>query len=213
MQNYTNDQQSNLGITNQIDFKKIYENAFSIQDYNLHDNEEPRFQFVNNFIKKNIIKSMLDVGSGRGNVLQIVQKCYPEIELISSDLKKFHNLNVPFYEIDLCNLNSLQYNVFSRKYDLITCLDVLEHLEKNCIENVLNCFSNSCQNCLLSIANHSDVLNGVELHIIQENMSYWKPLIEKYFTIRGFTEEYSGRLFVLTLVSKKGQVIDHSNIY
>ena len=89
------------------------------------------------------------------------------------------------------------------EFDLLTCLDVMEHIEKKYVNNIIQNFSRISNYAVLSIANHSDILNGVELHLIQEDMSFWKPLLENYFKIIDHTEFYNGRLHLLILKSLK----------
>ena len=81
--------------------------------------------------------------------------------------------------------------ILSQQKDVITVLGIFKTFNK------VSDFT------ILTIANHSDKHNGVELHIIQENMSYWKPIIEKYFDILTFDEKYNGRLYLLNLKNKK----------
>lgn len=184
-----------------MDYQKIYENSFSNQKYNLHPDEEFRFQYVLDVVKLKFPKSVIDIGSGRGNLIRVIQNFNSEIEIVSSDLKKFHTLDVPFFQVNLCEKSSFE-KLPQKKFELLTCLDVLEHIEKDCVDSVLSQFAKLSDFSVLTIANHSDVLNGVELHVIQENFEFWKPQIENYFNIENFTEYYGGRLYVLTLKSK-----------
>ena len=186
-------------MENNMDFINVYENSFSDPNYNLHPNTEFRFQLVYEFIKKNKVESMIDIGSGRGNVIDYILTNHPNINITSCDLKKFHDFDVDFIQINLCDNENVKID---NKYDLLTCLDVLEHLEKTCVDNVLRLFSNISKHSLITIANHSDIKNGVELHIIQENMGYWSPIIEKYFQINNVDTKYDGRLYLLELTSK-----------
>jgi 2-polyprenyl-3-methyl-5-hydroxy-6-metoxy-1,4-benzoquinol methylase len=187
---------------NTIDFKNIYENSFNDTNYNKHEDEEYRFQTVKNFVIENNITSVLDVGSGRGNVIKILNEVDSNIKITSCDLKKFHNYNCEFLELDLCDKNSLS-NLENKNYDLIVCLDVLEHVQKECVEDIFKTLSKISNFTILTIANHSDIHNGVELHLIRENMSYWEPIIQKYFDILNFDEKYGGRLYLLNLKNKK----------
>jgi methylase of polypeptide subunit release factors len=75
-----------------MDYKKIYESSFNQTGYNLHPDNEFRFQFVNDYIKTNEINSIIDIGSGRGNILKIIKETYPNVEVTSTDIKKFHNI-------------------------------------------------------------------------------------------------------------------------
>lgn len=183
-----------------MDYKKIYENSFKSDRYNLHPDEEFRFQYVLNFIKKNNFKSLIDVGTGRGNLINVVKQADNTIDILSSDLKKFHNFDVPFVEINLCDESVFDsYSV--KHFDILTCLDVMEHIEKKCVENILSKFAKISKYSVLTIANHSDILNGVELHVIQENLSYWLPILKKYFEVIDQQEYYNGRLYLFTLKS------------
>jgi 2-polyprenyl-3-methyl-5-hydroxy-6-metoxy-1,4-benzoquinol methylase len=184
------------------DYKKIYEKCFENANYNLHDDEEPRFQYVKTFLDTNKINNIIDVGSGRGNIINIVQnKIRQKIHITSTDIKKFHNFDVPFYQINLAENNFFD-KLGNQTFDLLTCLDVLEHLEKSKIEEILRNFKNISKYSILSIANHSDMQNNVELHLIQENEFFWNKNIEKYFEIIGFQKHYSDRLYIYKLKSK-----------
>lgn len=183
-----------------MNFINVYEKSFLNPNYNLHPNTEFRFELVYDFIKKNKVDSVIDIGSGRGNVINYILTNHPNIKITSCDLKKFHDFDVEFIQLNLCDNENIK---ITKKYDLLTCLDVLEHVEKTCVDNILNLFSTISKHSLITIANHSDVQNGVELHIIQENMDYWTPIIEKYFHINNIDTKYDGRLYLLELTSKK----------
>jgi 2-polyprenyl-3-methyl-5-hydroxy-6-metoxy-1,4-benzoquinol methylase len=164
-----------------MDYKKTYTNLFNTKDYSRHTENELRYQIVNNFINKNKIDSLLDIGSGRGVLLDLIKKENPNIKILSTDLDKFHGLDTDFKKIDLSNKET--YFDVSEKYNLLTCLDVLEHLEKSFIENVFEWFSKVSNSQILTIANHSEILNGVEIHTIREDLSYWEPIISKYLDV------------------------------
>jgi len=179
----------------------MYDNAFSNEWYNMHTDEEPRFELVKKYVLENNVKTMIDIGSGRGNIIKILKELNSNVEITSTDLSKFHDYDVPFLELNLCDKNSYG-SIFNKKYDLLTCLDVLEHIEKNCVNDVFELLSKISKYSLITIANHSDIQNEVELHLIQENMDYWSPIIEKFFVIEDQKTEYYGRLYILKLKSK-----------
>jgi hypothetical protein len=187
-----------------MDYKKTYEQSFENTNYNLHSDQEFRFQYVINALHQIKAGSVIDISSGRGNLINVIKNFDPKISVTSTDLKKFHNYDVPFFEVNLCEPETFK-NIEPNKFDLLTCLDVMEHIEKGCIENVLRTFSEISRFSVLTIANHSDILNGVELHIIQENLTYWKPIISKYFVILDQQEHYNGRLYLFTLKSKTNE--------
>jgi len=184
-----------------MEYNGIYSKAFSDVRYNSHVDSEPRFEYVRKFLMGGDVNTIGDFGSGRGNVISVVQRHYDHINIESYDLEKFHNYDVPFSNINLCDNQSIE-NI-NKIYDLVTCLDVMEHLQKECVDDVLSFFCRISKYCILTIANHSDVKNGVELHLIQEDLTYWLPLIEQYFDVIHRASEYDGRLYLLTLKSKK----------
>jgi hypothetical protein len=183
-----------------MEYKKIYESSFSDRGYNVHDDSELRFQYVLNFLKDKNFNNVIDIGSGRGNLIKVLKQHNNNINIVSTDLKKFHDFDIPFYEINLCDRDN--FKMFKEKqFELLTCLDVLEHIEKKCVDYVLYKFSLISEYSVLTIANHSDVLNGVELHVIQENMTFWLPYLNKYFEVVDQREHYNGRLYLLILKS------------
>jgi glycosyltransferase involved in cell wall biosynthesis len=184
---------------NKIDYKGIYESSFKDDYYNHHPDDEYRFQLVKNYVIENQIKRVIDIGSGRGNVIKILQDLDPEIEITSTDLLKFHNFECKFHELNLCDPATYIKGV---KFELLVCLDVLEHIQKEWMEDVFNFFSTISTNLILTVANHSDIKDGVELHLIQEDMGYWKPMLEKFFQIEYFNTKYDGRLYLLVLKNK-----------
>ena len=183
-------------------YKEIYEQSFSDSKYNLHPDTEFRFNMVYDYINTNQVNSLVDISSGRGNIIKYITLNHPNIEILSCDLKKFHDYDVEFIEMDLCNKDTFK---ITKKYDLLTCLDVLEHIDKECVDDILYFFSRISKYSLVTIANHSDIQNGVELHLIQENMEYWAPLIEKYFEIIKTETQYKNTLYMLTLKSKNNE--------
>ena len=122
---------------------------------------------------------MIDIGSGRGHLIKLLNKNIPNLLITSVDLKKFHSYEVHnFIECDLSNKVDRE-NLLKDKYDVLVCTDVFEHLDKSFIEDVIDMCSKLSLNCVFGIANHSDVWNGIELHTIQENDSWWDSIINK----------------------------------
>lgn len=187
-----------------MDYKKTYEKSFENANYNLHSDQEFRFQYVINALQQTKVSSVIDISSGRGNLINVIKNFDQNIKITSTDLKKFHNYEVPFFEVNLCEPDTFK-NITPNKFDMLTCLDVMEHIESGCVENVIKVFSEISKFSVLTIANHSDILNGVELHLIQENLTYWKPIIEKHFVIVDQQEHYNGRLYLFILKSKANE--------
>lgn len=165
-----------------MDYKTVYGDLFNTEKYSRHNESEFRYQLVLDYLRNNEVETMVDISSGRGVMLEMIKKEFPNIKIISTDLKKFHEVEVDgFYEVDLSKKETL-FSV-DKKYDLLTCLDVLEHLDKSFISSVFEWFSEISKNQILTIANHSEIQNGIEIHTIQEDMNYWRPIVTEFLEI------------------------------
>jgi hypothetical protein len=164
-----------------MDYLNIYSELFNA-NYNEYGGSEKSIQYCINFIKKNNIKTLIDISTGTGTFPKFVSKEIKNINITCTDLNKFNDLNNKFIIVDLSKNEDLK-KIETNGYELLTCLDVLEHLDKSFIDNILMNFARISKNVILTIANHSDIQNDIELHTIIENMSYWGPEIEKYFNI------------------------------
>lgn len=145
-------------------------------------------------------KRVIDVGSGRGQLIALIQMNFPDVEITSVDLEKFHKRDVAqFIQCDLSKPASRDQLKKSGTYDLVTCTDVFEHLDESFMEDVISTLATLAPNAIYAVANHSDVINGIELHTIQRDHLWWSALFEKYYTILDFTSDYGGRLYQFTL--------------
>lgn len=183
-------------------YEKVYSEVFKNKRSYNSDNSlsyQKSIQFFTEIEKENTIDSIVDIGSGKGNLLKRLPK---DKELFSYDLDCFYDKNslkhVLFQKLDLSQKDQLQS---IKETDFLFCLDVLEHLEKECIESILKVFSEKSNFCFLTVANHSDIINGVELHLIQEDQVYWNEKISKYFKIISFETLYNNRLMLYGLIS------------
>ena len=159
---------------------KLYNSLFENPNYNKHSTNTLRYKYALDFLKFNHSDSnLIDIGSGRGTFLKLIIKRMPNIKITSADLEKFHPLNVDFVKIDLNKVITLK-----TKYDVLTCLDVIEHLKKESLNQVFDFFKKSSNYQFVSIANHPDIQNGKDVHLIQENLNYWIPVLEQHFNIK-----------------------------
>ena len=193
-----------------MNYLEVYNKNFSINIYSVHDEQEYRYRYCMEFLNKNNIGTMIDIGSGRGVFLNTVKQSIDNINILSVDLNNYHNIeHIDFAMTNLANSddrNNLLNKYENNKFELLTCLDVLEHLDKSFIEDVLMLFSKVSTTAILTIANHPEWFDGVELHTIQEDFSFWGPLINKYFDVLDYQEQFfhngTPRLYVVTVKSK-----------
>lgn len=187
-----------------MDYLKVYTDCFNTPYYSIEHHIQYDFA-VNNILslyKNNSTFSLIDVGSGRGALINLVKSNFANSNITSVDLDKFNDIPVNFKK---CNLSLYQDrdNLLTSKYDILTCTDVLEHLDKSFIEDVILMFSKLSKDCIFSIANHSDIVNNVQLHTIQENDLWWDDKLLKYFSITKKQIEYNGQLYMYVCKSKQ----------
>lgn len=165
-------------FNSEVEYKKLFNNP----NYNFHSNNELRFQFVMDYILKSNLKSLIDFGSGRGNLIKTLLENKVELEISSADLDKFHEYQVPFYKIDILN-EEYRKVLDGKDFDLLTCLDVMEHLDKDKTDEIFKYFSKISKFQIFTIANHPDFQDGKDIHTIQENLPFWINSISKSLKI------------------------------
>ena len=167
-----------------------------------YNRNDPVYKPPADFLKRNKekYKTHIDVSSGRGIFFEFIEDL--GLDSVSTDLKKFHSLNIPFVAVDLTKKEGLD-KLKENHYDVLTCTGVLEHVEKEYIDDILKTFAEMSDVCLLTIGKHKDVQFGIALHIIIEDENWWKDRISKYFEVKDFELFYDdGRLFYFELESK-----------
>ena len=125
--------------------------------------------------------TLLDVGCGRGHFL----KQFIDMGITSFGIE-------PSKECSIRYLNNLPHEVtdfesYAEKlpedlYDIVFCTDVLEHIKPEDLDSFLFHLSRTAPYSLLGIANHSDVQEGMELHLIQKPWEWWEKELLKHYT-------------------------------
>lgn len=150
--------------------------------------------YVDNFINKN--DKILDIGCGSGYTLKrLYNKGYDIFgidfsrECCNRYLKDFPHECVSI--LDYCNRSTIVY-------DVILCIDVLEHIPYNQIDNTLFNILGISNKALFGIANHSDIKCGVELHIIQEKVDWWLKKINTFYVrVKYIDSLFDNRFFFI----------------
>ena len=140
------------------------------------------FPFIE--LNKDKFNSFVDVSSGKGEYIDTIKELIGKsnLKIATTDIKKFHSLDVDFIKLNLADKNDLE-DFKKYRFDLLTCLGVLEHIEHNHIDIILETFSTVGKYNVITVANHSDKYKEWELHLIQEPISWWSTKIKNYFTI------------------------------
>lgn len=130
--------------------------------------------YLKEFIDTATPKSLLDFGCGKGNLVKVLQEVYPSITILGYDPAN-PEFDTPISEVDM-----------------IISTDVLEHVERESINDVIKmlCLKGKYQYHLISCAPAKLILpDGRNAHLIQETPDWWK----NKFTNAGFSvikEEY-----------------------
>ncbi|HTN66478.1 MAG TPA: class I SAM-dependent methyltransferase [Burkholderiaceae bacterium] len=72
--------------------------------------------------------SYLDIGSGTGALIQMIRLQHPTIEISACDYTD-SLMTVPGQNVDIANLNEDALPYAAETFDLVTCTEVIEHLE------------------------------------------------------------------------------------
>lgn len=86
--------------------------------------------------------------------------------------------------------------------ELVTCIDVLEHVEPSCIADVLDDLSR-CTKTLGVFTIHTGpaiktLSDGRNAHLIQQQFEWWEPMISARFTIESVDLIENGIILLLT---------------
>lgn len=188
-----------------MDYLDIYSNAFTNNNYS--SGHHIQYDWVIDKLKSKFVISdiftIIDIGSGRGHMLKLLHEHFPNAIITSVDLKNFHNLNF-IHEFKLCDITSLEdrNRLIENKYDVLINLDFLEHIEEKYIDDIIETFYKLAPYSIIAIANHSDIFDGVELHLIQQNNKWWEYKLQKIFDISYFKSNSENTLYFYELNTK-----------
>ncbi len=189
--------------------KKVYDGIYEkIDNYNFYDNTKNKY--VDAFAK-NIKGRILDAGCGEGIHLKrlLLNGCDVfGVEISEVCYDKF------LKDLPCENTDILSYTKKHIKYDGVICMDVLEHIDPSEVEETVSQLSKSAPQAMFGIANHSDVLNGVELHLIREDRSWWVNLLLKYysrcFVVNSFSYCSEDKIFFMIYCDNNQERNGHS---
>jgi trans-aconitate methyltransferase len=116
------------------------QNRFFYKIYGvMHVGERIRFLHFVKLVKQklNSPKEILDAGSGNGNYAFYLRKLFPKAKITGIDISE-EKIDNASYITNLLNLKDICFNQKSLtniteklKYDLIVCIDVLEHIKND----------------------------------------------------------------------------------
>jgi len=133
---------------------------------------------VLNLAQNNGVKSISDYGAGKCNL----RKRLKEISKLKFDYRPYD----PAFP---------EYGK-PRAADLVCCLDVLEHIEADFIDNVVSDLGRITRKLGLFTV-------GRNAHLTQEPSSWWLPRLCPYFNIKELQSSETGFLVIVEPINKR----------
>lgn len=159
-----------------------------------------KIQVVTDVLSGRHVSTIIDVGCGQGHYSRyLISKGYDVTGIELSDVccKKF------LFDVKHICMSVVDYvEQHNDRFDFVLCTDVLEHLHVSDIPSVLKGFSNMSDVALLGIANHSSVVDGNELHLIQKPAEWWTEQLNPYFRKTSVCMNIKDGLFFFILAEK-----------
>jgi 2-polyprenyl-3-methyl-5-hydroxy-6-metoxy-1,4-benzoquinol methylase len=123
-------------------------------------------------------KSLVDAGCGQGYYVRKFRDCGinaygVEVSSVCCDT---YLQDVPHFNEGLDTHFSNEVNV-----DFLFCSDVLEHLSYSDLDSVLPKLKKASPIALFGIANHSDIIEGIQLHLIREDSVWWSDKLSLHY--------------------------------
>lgn len=164
-----------------MNYKTIYDKAFQSTSYNVSDvTNDPTYKTLMKFLREHEVRTMVDVGSGKGFMEEPIMRDFPQIQITTIDLQKYHRLEIPHINLDITSETKWSHDTH---YDFLLCNGVLEHIEQENLYDIVRWFAAICEHAIIMTANHSDIVGGTELHITRQQLPFWDALFESHFNI------------------------------
>ena len=147
-----------------------------------------KLQIVNSYIGKG--HTFLDIGIGTGELIELVKDRFDVIYGIDNDIDAFNicrrrfqnNNNIYVLKNDVGNI---EQSLNNKRFDYITCLDVLEHIDLNNCKNVLRTVCKMLKNDGVFIFSGPGIFEKMRIALglspthIHSHSSYgWRKMIE-----------------------------------
>lgn len=187
-------------------YKKMHLEGYDLIDgrrrdpHNAYDGKSTLIyaKLIKEIIKKNKIRSMLDYGCGKGFYYSNPSNSNG-LEIKS--LKDFWNIDIDLYDPCFEKNSFLDEN---KKYDLVTCIDVLEHIPSIDIEWVLERLINKANKYVfINVACHPAIAllpNGKNAHINVNRPEWW------HHKILSFKKIYNEiKIICICTIKEKGE--------
>lgn len=147
---------------------------------------------VADIINANGIKTVLDYGAGRGNLIKTLHRD----KLVTSPFS--------YRPYEPCNPAYPEWATEpadDEQYDLVTCIDVLEHIEPECLDAVLDDLADHA-GFLCYVTVHTGPAgktlgDGRNAHLIQQPAAWWLPQLMRRLDLAFFSARPHGFVALL----------------
>lgn len=153
----------------------IYDKLYSSSKYN--DKMDYKIDIVQEWLYSTTNRNILDMGCGKGHYIKHLRDNKYDVTGVEPSKVACSKIKPPVINTDILGFASTN----KKKWEAMYCMDVLEHIPPEEIDATLQALVNLAPVSLYGIANHSDVIDGVELHLIQEDSKWWKAKLSEYY--------------------------------
>ncbi len=127
-------------------------------------------KFINNILKKNNLKSLLEYGCGKANFYEKEFEVANELYL---PLKKYWDIDISLYDPAVKKFSTLP----SKQSDITICIDVLEHIPEEdmdwVLENIMNLSKKFVFLVVGSYPAQALLPNGDGAYILIKDAKWW----------------------------------------
>jgi 2-polyprenyl-3-methyl-5-hydroxy-6-metoxy-1,4-benzoquinol methylase len=123
--------------------------------------------------------SLLELGCGAGSIFSFVRynSCIEYLGLDANTIALNYSPNTKNYSNNFCPINLEQEINFNYQFDIIISFEVLEHLKKNCIPNIMRTIANHMGKKSIFLGTAST--RKMDVHFTVEDKSWWLNEFEK----------------------------------
>ena len=158
-----------------------YDHLFATNEcYNANE-QHPRYDIAEQFLARcGDVRLVVDIGAGRGLFLERLRKKGYQVFGVEPSRVVLETLKSPFVVFGACN----EIPYASELFDVVFCLDVLEHIPDALTSDSLRELSRVTKgHAIVSVADHEDVVEGLVLHVNLRSYPDWEQCISNYFEI------------------------------
>jgi 2-polyprenyl-3-methyl-5-hydroxy-6-metoxy-1,4-benzoquinol methylase len=145
----------------------------SSQNFGVGSVTAKHYPMIGGLIKKRSFISVLDYGCGKGHFINYARENFPSLQVSGFDVASDEYATLP-----------------DHKFDLVVCLDVMEHVEFGALSNVLSEIRDRTGKVFIcSVANYpasKTLPDGRNAHVTQMPFSSWFSFFSGFFRVDQF---------------------------